>query len=676
MQRTTQSQDVPEISFSSFGSVNLSSLLEKILFAGVVFILVLPLIGDYGPLLFPLGRDVIFKITIEFLFVIALLYWALRLWNTNVSLREIWQNQRNLRSLVSLSLFAFLLVMLASTIFSPQPSFSFWGNMYKNQGYMTWDHYIGFYLILLFFFKHPKQWRNLFFIAIGTASVVSIIGIAQALINGFEHRIASMLGNPNFLAAYLLLIIPISVAFFAKKPSALLGAAMFLQIFAFFLTQTRGAYLGFLVSSFVFTVLYLYNQRSIPLKRLSILVGLPIVLLVTGYSLLITTSLSSQLPKSVEGRFFNYENLIGDSAPRVEAWQAGWQGMLKRPLLGYGPENFFVAFDEHYTGALDHTGSLAQEGSLWESWFDKAHNFIIDTGVTTGFLGLFTYLAIFISAIWVLIKNGSRNRDQGAGIIAIGIIAALIGYLVQNLFGFDTLIPGIYLILLCAYATFLTTSPKTVTAYSMPGMFNFRFSIFTHIPITKVLLLISLIIVIPLFVVFTDKHLDILRANYHLNKAESLTAQNRIDEAFATFEKGLTYDSPTVNPNLRRRYAVIALAYYNAVDNLCAQNSAPDCTSLYTDSRFYLTHALKLQQENIVNEWPRFTRNYIYAARITHILGNYQQSDMYFEQAIDHSPQRASIYVEWSRLLKERGKLNQAAEKLTEAQSINPLVSQ
>lgn len=148
------------------------------------------------------------------------------------------------------------------------------------------------------------------------------------------------------------------------------------------------------------------------------------------------------------------------------------------------------------------------------------------------------------------------------------------------------------------------------------------------------------------------------RANYQLNSAETLAQKGAIYDAFGAFEKGLAYHSPPINPNLRRRYAVISLAYYDAVEKLCPLSGdspkGDKCERLFADSKKYLARALVLQQENAATEWPRFTRNYIYAAQISHILGDYENSDIFFKKALELSPHRTSISTEWSRLKKAR----------------------
>lgn len=634
-------QNELDISIPKF---DISVLLEKVLLGGIIFVLAVPLLGDYGTWLFPIGRDVIFKLTIEFLILVYIAF----LFSKKQCTGTLWTP-------IAISLAVFLFIMTLATIFSVQQEFSIWGNIYKNQGLMTWTHYVLFFFLLIGFLQDKEHWKFLIHTAIFVATLVGLIALWQIFQNGSGYRAASTLNNSNYLAAYLVLLLPITFAFFLRNKSFFLGSAAAIQFLALLFTQTRGGYLGIASAIFVFAFLYFLYTKGISKEKLFICALIPTVIILTTYSLLLTTSAGQsaqeKLPNFTD-RFLNRHNILSDSGPRLEAWQAGWQGMRERPLLGYGPENFFVAFDEHYSGSQDHAGSLAKEGTLWESWFDKAHNFIFDIGATTGFPGLLAYTAIFISAAWVLMRRLGTMNDESK-IMSIGLISALIGYLAQNLLGFDTIVLGIYLMFLFGYANFLSNKKLKITDGK-------RFWIFRPRRISLGLMFSAWILLFVIFLFSLNLHADILRANHQLNLAESLARNVGVEQAFAAFEKGLEYSAVPVNPNLRRRYAVIALAYYGIVDQRCSLNPAGsdpaglNCENLFSNSKKYLVRALELQNENAATEWPRFTRNYIYAAQISHILDDYENSDSYFEKALELSPGRNSIHTEWDRLLNKR----------------------
>ena len=67
---------------------------------------------------------------------------------------------------------------------------------------------------------------------------------------------------------------------------------------------------------------------------------------------------------------------------RIVVWEIAWKGFLDRPLLGWGPENFGLAFARHYNPCLGSSQCAP------EVWFDLAHNIVLDTLTETGvFMG-------------------------------------------------------------------------------------------------------------------------------------------------------------------------------------------------------------------------------------------------------------------------------------------------
>src|SRR5690606_8564060 len=80
---------------------------------------------------------------------------------------------------------------------------------------------------------------------------------------------------------------------------------------------------------------------------------------------------------------------------RLTTWQASLSGWIKEPkifFLGTGLENYYYVFNKNFPIEI-----YKKAGS--QIWFDRAHNIILDIGVTTGIFGLLTYLLILGMAI-------------------------------------------------------------------------------------------------------------------------------------------------------------------------------------------------------------------------------------------------------------------------------------
>ncbi|MCA9391476.1 MAG: O-antigen ligase family protein, partial [Candidatus Magasanikbacteria bacterium] len=113
---------------------------------------------------------------------------------------------------------------------------------------------------------------------------------------------------------------------------------------------------------------------------------------------------------------------------RLIAWDIAWKGFKERPLTGWGFDNFHIIFNQHYNPQSLRFGQ-------YETWFDRAHNTVLDVMSMTGLFGLIGFIAIYITIFY------SSWRAYKKGWIDLPIAAMLfslpIAYFVQNLFVFD-----------------------------------------------------------------------------------------------------------------------------------------------------------------------------------------------------------------------------------------------
>ena len=130
-----------------------------------------------------------------------------------------------------------------------------------------------------------------------------------------------------------------------------------------------------------------------------------------------------------EGSFVRETFIEKATNSRLVVWEKAWKGFKERPLLGWGPENYEFAFMKYFNPCM----FMSECGS--EIWFDRAHNIIFDSLVTSGILGFLAYLALFVATFFALWKNYLKKRISFWA-FAIPFIT-LIAYLVQNLTVFD-----------------------------------------------------------------------------------------------------------------------------------------------------------------------------------------------------------------------------------------------
>ncbi|RME30863.1 MAG: hypothetical protein D6793_12900, partial [Thermoflexia bacterium] len=95
-----------------------------------------------------------------------------------------------------------------------------------------------------------------------------------------------------------------------------------------------------------------------------------------------------------------------------------------RPLVGYGPESMYVAYNRFYPPLLGHYESRTASP-------DRSHNETLDSLVITGLLGFTAYLWLFGSLFyfglsWLGLVPGPRWRNLLPGMMLLGAIAGVV----------------------------------------------------------------------------------------------------------------------------------------------------------------------------------------------------------------------------------------------------------
>ena len=194
----------------------------------------------------------------------------------------------------------------------------------------------------------------------------------------------------------------------------------------------------------------------------------------------------------------------------------GLKGFQERPILGWGPENFNVVFLRYF----DPRVFMSEYGG--EIWFDRVHNIVFDTLVTTGIVGLLAYLSIFGVAIRGLLGSVSKIAERKNLFLPLGFCVLLIIYFFQNLLGFDMINSYLVFFLSLGFINFLIQEPK-----------DFQEETKTK-PIKAIFAAAIIAAILPLL---WWGNIKPLAANYYIIKA--IGTQN-INEAFLSFQKSLS----------------------------------------------------------------------------------------------------------------------------------------
>lgn len=447
--------------------------LAKFFTIAAVFSVVVVMASTFFP--FIGGKYYFFRVMTELGLIFLLLWWAFEAKEDELGKRLRGMSRRPLFIAVS----AFVLAYMLATTFAYDSYGAFWSNYERGEGGFQMLHYYLFFVLLSVLFDRWADWRMVFRGSIVAGIAMIVYGLlAAALVPGFvgpyaasdpnagnvlatifsSSRFQGSLGNPAFVAPYLLFILFYVLWLWLTEPKHTNrhilygGLTAFFTVF-FIMSQTRGAFLGLIAAVFVFLLVYAMIDRR---RRTKILGGIAtlIVLIMIVSRMFAGRDDISALPA---GRLLTTTISAQSAQTRLWTWGSAWQGFLDQPLFGWGPENFSMAFDKHFD--VRHFSP----GSGGETWFDRAHSFVFDYLATTGIAGFGTFIAIFITfaymlfqrirrSLSVILPTGSRSLTAAEAALLAALPTA---YLVQALVLFDVLPIYINLFLFLAFANFI-----------------------------------------------------------------------------------------------------------------------------------------------------------------------------------------------------------------------------
>jgi O-antigen ligase/tetratricopeptide (TPR) repeat protein len=390
----------------------------------------------------PIGKATFFRIGVEILFVF---YTAL-----------VFQDRRFLppRSPLLWSVVAYLALFLVATVVSLDRSRSWWGTPDRMEGAFAILHYGAFFIMLAGILRTQKDWVVFFNISVAVSVLIAVYALEERITQGWPG-VTSTMDAPPFLAAYTLIHVFLAAliihwATTAKEHGArtriTLGwgvAALGLNLLTLFLAGERGAIVGLGASLLALSVAVLIFRVGRPPVRwtakglIVLLILAPFILHYARGTKILRRSYALERLAQVS---LNDKNTI----TRLINLGVSWRAFKARPVFGYGPELFFVAYNRNFN---------PEQLSHEQGWVDRAHNKLADVLVMQGLVGLVSYLGIFVAAGWLLYGALKRKgTDTSSLLVTFGLLVA---YFVQNLFLFDTPASHMMFYAVLAWVTFL-----------------------------------------------------------------------------------------------------------------------------------------------------------------------------------------------------------------------------
>lgn len=419
----------------------------------------------------------------------ASLLFPLLVFNLNKLKRKFGGNKNRFERLAFFAMVIFFVSQLISTWLSIDSHVSFFGYYSRfNGGLLSLLSYLVIFFSALLFLNRDRVIK-LLQIAVYSGLFVALWGLPSHFGHDFicllvmgkldascwtadfvpQLRLFSTLGQPNWFATYLLVLISIVLYFFITGQSLLPKkykqysakfATLLLVLFSIELlwTNSRSGSMAYIVVMLAFFGAYFFIQKKPFLDLLKQAFYLPLITLIL---VILVSAWSIAVPRL---------RAVFQSKPAVEKYQEAtpakpqeelkitpssqirlivWQGALKLaqeyPLFGTGVETF--AYSYNFTRPASH--NLTSE---WNYVYNKAHNELLNYLATTGWVGLVSYLFLFgvflLPAILVLLNRQKANTDHWH--FSLFYLLAMTSIFLMNIFGFSTTVTSLFYYLLPA----------------------------------------------------------------------------------------------------------------------------------------------------------------------------------------------------------------------------------
>jgi O-antigen ligase len=342
---------------------------------------------------------------------------------------------------------AFVLWMAIADAFAVNPAKAFWSNFERMDGWVTLIHVYAFFVVAGAMLGADKLWRRWWFTFLAGATLICLYGAMQVLgvfsIHQGGVRLDATFGNAEYLAAYLLFAIAVSIwqAFEAKEKKWLrwsLIVLTVLELVILYYTATRGAIIGLIGAAILGSILWMFEAGK---KGRRYAAGALIILVIISGTFYLGRNSSFVQHDSTLARIGSIS--LSDGETRFTIWHMALEGTMARPITGWGQEGFNYVFNKYYDPTL-----YGQE-----QWFDRAHDVFLDWLVAGGFPALLLFLALLGFTVVALYRGNVTRTER------VMLLSALAAYAFQGLFVFDNLFTYVPLAAIIAMAHLASSRP-------------------------------------------------------------------------------------------------------------------------------------------------------------------------------------------------------------------------
>lgn len=485
------------------------------------------------------------------------------------------------RTYLDIPLLIFLFSQIISTVLSMHPRTSLLGYYSRFNGGLL--SLVSYYILYYAFVSNlsTKNIKQLLYPLLISSGIISIYAIlehyghsvscliasggtdfgVQCWKQKVQERVFASFGQPNWLSAYTIMLVPTSLYLtITTDRSKLLKKILTytigsLLILATIFTGSRSGFLGLIGGLLVFvtgTVIYFaknalkpsnftphfYLSRRVTQYTFG-LIGLLIVLsLVFGTPY--TPSLGKLIASSGNSQSESHSNR--DTTPQMELGGTDsaeirkivWKGTLniwkRYPLFGSGVETF--AYSYYKDRLAEH--NLVSE---WDFLYNKAHNEFLNYLATTGLVGLSSYLLLLgwfgISASKQIIRSNS--------LIHLMLLSSITALSISNFFGFSTVTVSALMFIFFAISSLITDFENNQNKKSPPNQTSHKkYSQRTtklRLNLSLQYFLATILGICTVFAVY--KIYNYRQADVYFNLAKQMSSDSKTLESVDYFKKAI-----------------------------------------------------------------------------------------------------------------------------------------
>lgn len=345
-------------------------------------------------------------------------------------------------------------------------------------------------------------------VCLASTALVSLYALLERLgidknywVQDVQARVFSTFGQPNWLAAWLVMVLPFNVYFFVTakttKTKVVQLLLFALNYLAFTFTYSRGGMLGFVGGTFATISLYAFLWRKdrggLPQLKSFLPLGIVIVFSVFlfGNALIRESQFNGVIKRPVQTQMSSDTQLATPGTESSKIRLIVWKGALTifahNPLFGSGVETFAYAYYQYRPQAHNYT-------TEWDFLYNKAHNEYLNELATKGLVGFIPYMVFIGAFLFILvlffikrivasnqksritnqakikknnhdskfmIHDSEQKEEDGKELLSIVILASYIAYLIQNFFGFSVVAITVLFYLLPAFYFVSTGTVQT-----------------------------------------------------------------------------------------------------------------------------------------------------------------------------------------------------------------------